>query len=198
MTELDKYPWSGHRAINEQAKYSWMDISTVLAQFGDTKSKAIKEYRQFMLEGMAQGHDSQFSGGGLVRSLGGWSSVVSMRSKDQQEETDERILGSGDFVHQVMKEAEIKSLRQIKLKRSGLTLRKIIEQECKRANVSQNELESGSRRSMASRTRAEIARRSMEELGLSAAEIARHLGVATSSITRAVAKTRNHVTTQRR
>ncbi len=72
----------------------------------------------------------------LVRSLGGWSNVLSMRHKDQPEKADERILGSGDFVHQVWK----------------------------------------------------------EELGLSAAEIARHLGVATSSITRAVAKAQKQAT----
>jgi REP element-mobilizing transposase RayT len=198
MNELDNYPWSGHRAIIGQAKYSWMDIATVLTQFGGTKSTAMKEYRQFMLEGMDQGHDPRFSGGGLIRSLGGWSNVVSMRRKDHQEETDERILGSGDFVHQLLKEAGKKSLRHIKCKRSGLTLGRIIAQECKKANVSRIELESGSRRAMASRTRAEVARRGMEELGLSAAEIARHLGVATSSITRAVARIRSRVATQRK
>ncbi len=175
-----------------------MDIPTVLTQFGGTKSTAIKEYRQYMMEGMNLGHDPQFSGGGLIRSLGGWSNVLSMRRKDQQKETDERILGSEDFVHQILKEADNKYLRQIKCQRSGLTLGKIIEQECKKANVGRIELESGSRRIMVSRTRAEVARRGIEELGLSAAEIARHLGVATSSITRAVARIPTRVKTQRR
>ena len=198
IAELDTYPWSGHRAIIEKEKFPWMDIATVLTQFGDTKIKAVEGYRQFILEGRDQGHDPQFSGGGLVRSLGGWSNVLSMRRKDQQEKADERILGSGDFVHQVIEEAEKKSLRQIKFNQSGLTLTKIIEQECNKGNVGWKELESGSRRTMVSRTRAEIARRGMEELGLSAAEIARHLGVATSSITRAVAKTRKHATAQRK
>ena len=188
MPEMGKYPWSGHRAIIGKVKYPWMDTATVLAQFGGTKRKAIKEYRRFMLEGMDQGHDPQYSGGGLVRSLGGWSTVLSMRRKGRKEETDERILGSGDFVHQVIKEAEDKSLRQMKLKRSGLTLTKIIEQECKKEQISRKELESGSRRSKVSQARGRIARRGMEEIGLPAAEIARHLGVATSSITRAVAK----------
>jgi hypothetical protein len=44
-------------------------------------------------------------------------------------------------------------------------------------------VESGGRRSKVSQTRAQIARRGIEEIGLSAAEIARHLGVATSGIT---------------
>jgi putative transposase len=187
MAELDKYPWSGHRAMIEKVKYPWMDTATVLTQFGGTKRKAINEYRQFVREGMDQGHNPQFSGGGLVRSLGGWSNVLSMRRKDRKEEIDERVLGSGDFVHQLLKEAEAKSLRQIKLKRTGLTLHTIIEQECKKEQVSRKELESGSRRSKVSHTRAEIARRGVEEIGLSAAEIARNLGVATSSITRAIA-----------
>ncbi len=198
MSELDTFPWSGHRAIIEKENFPWMDIATVWAHFGDAKRKAIEGYRQFMLEGSNQGHAPQFSGGGLVRSLGGWSNVLSMRRKDQQENADERILGCGDFVHQVIQEAEKKTLRQIKFHRSGLTLTKIIEQECKRGTVSRNELECGSRRSMVSRTRAEIARRGMEELGLSAAEIARHLGVATSSITRAVAKTKQQAAAQRK
>ena len=188
MTELDKYPWSGHRAMMGKVKYPWMDTATVLTQFGGTKRKAIREYHRFMLEGMDQGHDPQFSGGGLVRSLGGWSNVLSMRRKGRKDETDERVLGSGDFVHQVIKEAEDKSLRQMKLKRSGLTLIKLIEQECKKERISRKELESGSRRSRVSQARGRIARRGMEELGLSAAEIARNLGVATSSITRAIAK----------
>jgi transposase len=38
----------------------------------------------------------------------------------------------------------------------------------------------------------------MEELGLSAAEVARHLGVATSSITRAVAKAQKQAIAQRK
>ena len=188
MAELDKYPWSGHRAVIGKAKNPWMDIATVLAQFGGTKRKAMNEYRRFMQEGLDQGHDPQYSGGGLVRSLGGWSNVLSMRRKGQKEETDERILGSGDFVHQIVKEAEDKSLRQMKLKRSGMTLTKIIDRECKKVQISRQELESGSRRSKVSQARAEIARRGMKELGLPAAEIARHLGVATSSITRAVEK----------
>ena len=74
-----------------------------------------------------------------------------------------------------------------------MTLGEIIEQACKKAHVGRKALEDGSRRAMVSRKRGEIALRGMEELGFSAAEIVRHLGVATSSITRAAAMTRNQV-----
>ena len=109
MAELDRYPWSGHRALIDKVTYAWMDTATVMKQFGGAMRKARNEYRRFMQEGMGQGHDPQYSGGGLVRSLGGWSNVLSVRRKGQQEETDERILGSGDFVHHVIKEVENKS-----------------------------------------------------------------------------------------
>ena len=124
IADLDKFPWTGHRAILGKTKHPWMDTKTVLTQFSRTKNKAIREYRLFMNEGKNQGHDPKYSGGGLVRSLGGWSHVLSMRRKGRKEETDERILGSGDFVHQVIKEVENKALRQLKLKRSGFTLQR--------------------------------------------------------------------------
>ena len=49
-------------------------------------------------------------------------------------------------------------------------------------------LKRGRRRSRVSAVRAVIAVRSKDELGLSGAEIARHLGVNTSSINRALAR----------
>ncbi|MEW6054245.1 MAG: HTH domain-containing protein [Nitrospirota bacterium] len=50
------------------------------------------------------------------------------------------------------------------------------------------ELKHGSKRRKVSETRNIIARRSSEELGLSGAEIARHLKVNTSSVNRAIAR----------
>jgi hypothetical protein len=68
------------------------------------------------------GHQPQLIGGGLVRSLGGWSQVQSAQRKGQKTEYDERILGSGDFVTAIFKEAEEKQIRQLKLRRSGRTI----------------------------------------------------------------------------
>ena len=54
--------------------------------------------------------------------------------------------------------------------------------------MSEAELMKGSRRSWVSKARAAIAYRAKEELGISGAEMARYLGVNTSSITRALAR----------
>ena len=186
MKELDDYPWSGHSAIMGKVNRSWMDIDYVLAQFGSKKRATGNAYRKYVEEGMTIGRRPEFTGGGLVRSGGGWSEVVAMRRKGQKEEFDERILGGGNFVQEVLKEAEDRHIRQLKIERRGITIGTIIGEECTKAGISEKEVKGGSRRQPVSRLRARIAYRSREELGLSAAEIARHTGVATSSITRAI------------
>jgi REP element-mobilizing transposase RayT len=186
LEQLDNYPWSGHRSLIGKAIHPWMDVHHVLSEFGTTSSKAVKEYRLFMQEGLGQGRLPELTGGGLIRSKGGWSQVLSARRSGSKEEYDERILGSGDFVNVILKEVEEKTKHQIKLRRSGKTLTGIVEEECKKERISPNELKGGGRRRKISSLRATIAKRGLDELGLSLAEIARHVGVNTSSIRKAV------------
>src|SRR3990172_2084561 len=188
LEQLDNYPWSGHRTLIGEAKHSWMDVHHVLSEFGTTRRKAVNEYRRFMQEGLGQGRLPELTGGGLIRSKGGWSQVLSARRSGRKEGYDERILGGGDFVNAILKDAEEKTQSQLKLRRSGKTLNRIIEEECKKKRISPNELKGGGRRRMASALRATIAKRGLDELGLSMAEIARHVGVTTSSIAKAVAR----------
>jgi putative transposase len=105
---------------------------------------------------------------------------------NDKHESDERILGSGDFVHEILLEAEERQLRQAKLRRRGKGIPDIIREECKKGGVNERELARGSRRRKVSQTHAVIALRCKEEIGSSGAEIARHLGVNTTSINRAV------------
>ncbi len=184
--ELDSYPWSGHSAVMGKSECPWLDTDYVLLQFNDTKRRALNAYQKFVQEGIGMGRQPELIGGGLVRSLGGWSQVVSAQRKGQKTEYDERILGSGDFVTAIFKEAEEKQIRQLRIKRAGLTIKSIIEKECETARISHKELGNGSKRKTVSKARANIARRGVEELGLTSAEIARHLGVCTSTITRAI------------
>jgi len=186
LEELDRYPWSGHSAVIGKRECSWMDVDYVLLQFNDTKRKARNSYRRFVGEGIGMGRQPELTGGGLIRSKGGWSQVVSARRSGRKEEYDERILGSGDFVNAALKEAEEKTRLQLKLLRTGRTLTKIVEQECGRADVSAQELKGGSRRRVVSTLRIKIAKRGLDELGLSLAEIARDVGVSTSGIARAI------------
>lgn len=193
LDDLDRYIWSGHSAVMGKRDCSWMDTDYVLLQFNDTKRKARYAYRKFVQEGIAMGRQPELTGGGLIRSLGGWSNVQSSQRRGQKTEYDERILGSGDFVTAIFKEAEEKQVRQLKIRRAGLTIQGVIDKECKSARISPQELKSGSRRKVVSGVRLKIARRGVDELCLTSAEIARQLGVCTSTITRAIENTEREV-----
>jgi REP element-mobilizing transposase RayT len=186
IEQLNRYSWSGHRTLIGKAKHPWMDVNHALSEFGTSRRKAVNEYQRFMQEGLSQGRLPELTGGGLIRSKGGWSQVLSARRSGRKEEFDERILGNGDFVNAILKEAEEKTTRQLKLRRSGKTIDKIIEEECKKERISVSELKGGGRRRKVSTLRATIAKRGLDELGLSMAEIARHVGVTTSSIAKMI------------
>lgn len=134
------------------------------------------------------GHASELTGGGLIRNLGGWFEVVSMRKKGGQVKADQRILGTGDFVNAVLKDFEGRHLRQLRIRNSGKTVASILKEEYTSHGVSPTELASGSRRNKVSHARAVIALRRVRERGTPAAEIARYVGVNTSSVSRAVAR----------
>jgi REP element-mobilizing transposase RayT len=187
MAGLDSYRWSGHRVIVGKKTSPWMDRDFTLLLFGKTRRKAHAAYRRFISAGFSMGHLPHLVGGGLVRSLGGWSKVASLRQHGAPGKGDERILGSSEFVMTVLRETEETQHRRVKAG-SADTMRHLIDEECRKRQIDTREVQSGGRRTKASEARAAIAYRATTEFGLPAAEIARHLGVTTASITRAVQK----------
>src|SRR3990172_1092776 len=102
IEELDEYPYSGHSVLIGKRGHKRQDRDYVLREFGSKEGSAKKEYRKFMEAGMGQGRRPELVGGGLIRSQGGWSQVISMRRRRDAEKSDERILGSGDFVEKIV------------------------------------------------------------------------------------------------
>ncbi len=102
LRTLARYPWTGHSALLGSVPRPWQDTATVLAQFGASHSRTPAAYRQFVAEGLPQGHRPELQGGGLVRSLGGWQAVRAARRPGARVEADARILGSGPFVTAVL------------------------------------------------------------------------------------------------
>ncbi len=94
LGELSKYRWAGHSVIMGKVKRDWQDVDTVLAYFGKGQ-KAVNKYKAFAREGTSQGRRPELVGGGLVRSLGGWSQVLSLKRRGIKVASDERILGRG-------------------------------------------------------------------------------------------------------
>lgn len=185
LEELDTYHWSGHGVLVGKVRHDWQERGYVLNQFGRVEKQSIRAYRKFIEEGKGLGRRPELVGGGLVRSLGGWSKVLSLRSRGEEVEYDSRILGSGDFVQVVMREAEEAIARQVR-NRGRKSIEKIMRRMCRKSGVSENELRSGSQRRRVSEVRSEIACFLSREMGISMAEMARRLGVGTSAIAMAI------------
>jgi REP element-mobilizing transposase RayT len=188
MSALDRYPWSGHAAVMGRVKSLWQDRNYVLSWFGNNVEKAKKTYRQYVQEGIAQGRRPDLIGGGLIRSLGGWSEVLSLRRQDEQVLADERILGSGDFVERILKEADDKLKHELAANKRRHDAERFIEQVCAKEKINSNELRMGSRRGRISQVRSKIACQLVEDYGLPLAEIARKLGVSTSAVSKALTR----------
>jgi putative transposase len=71
------------------------------------------------------GKRPELTGGGLVRSVGGWLNLMEMRRAKVFVKGDERILGEGDFVEQILQEAGEAFERKSLLKSQGWDLDKL-------------------------------------------------------------------------
>jgi REP element-mobilizing transposase RayT len=184
LLELDDYRWCGHGVLVGRIKHSWQDRDYVLAWFGKREGEARRTYRQYVQEGISQGRRPELVGGGMVRSFGGWSAVLSLRRSQGQLVADQRILGAGDFVERVLRDSEEQNRFSITLRERRREMEAIVAAACGKAGINVQELRMGSRRGVVPRIRSEVGGRLVQEFGMPLAEVARALGVSTSAISK--------------
>lgn len=184
LLELDRYPWSGHAVLMGRVSNCWQDWEYVLSWFGRREGEARKAYRRYVEEGISQGRRPELVGGGLVRSYGGWSAVLSLRKAKERIIGDQRILGAGDFVESVLKDSAERFGYPLRPVERSKRVEDILKEVCGREEIHLEELRMGSRRGGIPRVRSEIAEQLVRELGMSLAEVAMLLGVSTSAISK--------------
>jgi putative transposase len=135
----------------------WLDRDYVLKWFGKKKSEAEAAYRNYVKKAVGEGRRPELVGGGLVRSMGGWSVVKAMRRSGERELSDDRILGGGDFVERIIKEAEEKIRFQLPVSEELQKINELMTRIFKDERVSIEELKAGSRRKEVSEVRKRIA-----------------------------------------
>jgi putative transposase len=109
LDELDHYLWAGHAVLLENRSFSGQETVSVLERFGDEPAAARRNYRQFISDGIKDGHRSELVGGGLKRSQG-------ERPEDEFESFDQRVLGSGEFVDSLRRDVRLQEkMRRITL-----------------------------------------------------------------------------------
>jgi putative transposase len=188
LAELNRYRWCGHSVVMGYLNYGWQNRACVLSMFGSSEREAVSAYCQYMEEGVPMGRRPELVGGGLIRSAGGWSQVKSRLLNKEGVLSDERILGSGEFVERVVGEAGEKIRHQLPMNRRLEDAKGIIEEVCREENISPKELRSGSRRGPVSTIRKHLVRRLVIEQGLPQADVARLLGVTTPAVAKSLAR----------
>jgi putative transposase len=183
LEQLRNYRWTGHAAILGRVRRDWQDITTVLGYFGKGK-RAVEKYEQYVREGISRGKRPELVGGGLIRSLGEWSQVLSLRRKGVKVASDERILGRDEFIQRLMSEAEEREKETLRLGREVPGLLNLAKRIMGGEGIEESEFRSGTRKREVVRARRLFCQLAIGRMGYPGAEVARFLGVTTSSVNR--------------
>jgi REP element-mobilizing transposase RayT len=182
LEELERYAWSGHAAVMGRGVHAWQDTEYVLQQFGRTIGSARKAYGEFVRDQLQLGRQPELTGGGLVRSAGGWSEVLSMRKRGERQFSDERILGNGAFVEEVLGDVCDAQKEMVPMPLRRADAREMLERQCVEKGLSVKSLQAGSRDRVYSSMRRELAGKFVLEMGLSHADAARLLGISRAGV----------------
>jgi len=184
LKELKGYQWCGHSGIMGMVKRDWQDRDTVLAYFGKRRKRAIEKYEDFVGEGIEAGSRPELVGGGLIRSLGGWSQVLSLRRAGSKVFSDERILGSSEFVKNVIADVEEKTKETLRLNLKISDLPSLALEVSEGEGIDEAELRSGLRKRKIVKSRRIFCQITVKKMGYSGADVARFLGINTSAVNR--------------
>jgi REP element-mobilizing transposase RayT len=183
LAGLKKYAYSGHRVLLGAGKCSWQDGRYVLKQFGKGTTTARRHYLAFVEAGLDQGHREDLTGGGLIRSLGGWSEVMRLGGRrGDRLKGDERILGDTEFVLRILEQAEEQLERRYELARRGWNETKVARQVAAIYGIAPEEIFRKGQQGSLSEARGLFCYWCSRELGLSLTALARMLSMTPAGV----------------
>lgn len=185
---LDNYLWCGHSAIIGKYKNKWQDIDGVLIYFGKKRNEAVSGYKEFIESAVGGKPAIDFSGGGLVRSVGGWLNLINQRNDNKCRMYDERILGDTEFVDKVLREAEEKIDKQELLQRHGWGLEKLAERVCSIFDISVSSLQRKGKSNAISRAKMLFCYWGHNEFGASGKQLSDYLGISRPAVCKNITK----------
>lgn len=147
IEELNSYSYSGHsRLVGQRQTDDWQEADEILLRFDKRQTVGRKKYLAFVENGVSQGKQPELTGGGLVRSAGGWNRMKELRQMKIELKSDERILGESDFVETVLKDAEEDFDRRYKYRLNGFDFNKVLERVCEIFQMQPEEILAGGKR----------------------------------------------------
>jgi putative transposase len=170
---------------------AWQDTEYILALFGRSVSEARRNLQRHVSKWAAKGPYPELTGGGLIRSAGGWRAVKEAYRDGIRLASDERVLGSSQFVEKTLEKTGEAYERRMRMQASGLDLSRVINAVCGFLKVEERDLAGPTRRLEIARARALVGLIATRDLSISGSEVARRLNVDRSAISRAVQRAGN-------
>ena len=170
MAALKKFPWSGHATLMGRRNREWQDTEFILNLFHGKSARSA--YRAFVEKGIAQGKRTDLTGGGLVRSSGGW-----IQPSRERLASDERILGGSEFVTSTLTHCKERIIHHADMET-------LIATACAHAGIDRSLIESPGKKHDVSRIRAVIAHVAFDILRMKGVDIAGHLNISPSAISK--------------
>ncbi len=182
VEELSIFSNSGHRQLLGKGDAGIIVADEVLALFGNRHSAAQSNYAEFIAAGVDQGSRPELVGGGLVRSMS--------RQNDGAGEclmvSDERILGSGDFVESILRQAEIQLAARQQYRSKGFGLDELTIVVSGLLNVDSYQVKTVGKQPEKVRARSLFCYWAVRELGCTATAVAQELGMSQPAVSKAV------------
>ena len=190
LDELGGYRYSGHSVLMGKVKNVWQDTGRVLGMFGENVGAARRAYRGFVAKGIAEGRRQDLTGGGLLRSAGGWEGVKALREEKVYQRNDERILGDGDFVERVLASAEEAMEKRYALRARGFDLATIASRVSEVLGVKPEEVWAEGKYRRIVEARSLLCYWAVRELGIPMSSLARELEISIPSVSESVTRGR--------
>jgi hypothetical protein len=152
--------------------------------FGDHKKEARKRYREFVLKGIIEGRRTELTGGGLLRSIGGWKALKGFHKAGIRVKGDERILGDSDFVENALKSAEEAPEEKYELKARGYNFDWVISRVAEVMDIPLEQATAFGKSPQTFKARSLLCFWAHRRLGMSTVEIAKKLRISQPAVSR--------------
>ena len=128
---------------------------------------------------------SALTGGGLVRSAGGWAEIKALRRAGIKVRGDARILGDGDFVERVLADEDRFLQEKYDLQNAGLDFKTVIERAADIVKIDPREVLVPGKQPWRVKARDLVCFWSYRKLSMTTIDIARRLGMTQSAVSKA-------------
>lgn len=183
---LETYAYTGHRVIMGKYRSDWQDTGYVLGLFGKKPAMARRRYEEFVRKGIAEGRKPELVGGGLVRSLGGWTRVGELREKGNRSKGDERILGDGDFVENILSQCQERMEQKYLYLNKGYDFEWLVDKVATTLGINKEEITRSGRYSRRVEARSVLCYWASRELGMSTITLSKHLGISQPTVSQSI------------